>query len=140
LDTAHFNLGLVYEEKGETARAIASYEAELAQNANAYRAAFNLAKLLQKAGRNEEAVAHFRKVAELAPEFGTGHLYLAKALLDAGDLSGAERWARKGLASKPDPKIAPLGHYVLADVYNRQGRTADAAREIAAARRLEAGG
>jgi arylsulfatase A-like enzyme/tetratricopeptide (TPR) repeat protein len=140
LDTAHFNLGLVYEEKGETARAIASYEAELAQNANAYRAAFNLAKLLQKAGRNEEAVAHFRKVAELAPEFGTGHLYLAKALLDAGDLSGAERWARKGLASKPDPKIAPLGHYVLADVYNRQGRTADAAREVAAARRLEAGG
>lgn len=140
LDTAHFNLGLVYEEKGDTAKAIASYEAELAQNANAYRARFNLAKLLQKAGRNEEAIAHFRKVAELAPEFGTGHLYLAKALLDSGDLSGAERWARKGLASKPDPKLAPLGHYVLADVYNRQGRAADAAREVAAARRLQAGG
>jgi arylsulfatase A-like enzyme/Tfp pilus assembly protein PilF len=140
LDTAHFNLGLVYEEKGDIAKAIASYEAELAQNAKAYRAAFNLAKLLQKVGRSEEARAHFREVAEIAPEFGTGHLYLAKALLDAGDLSGAERWARKGLASKPDPKIAPLGHYVLADVYNRQGRAADAAREVAAARRLQVGG
>ena len=28
---------------------------------------------------------------------------------------------RASLAS-PDPRIAPLGHYVLADVYNRQGR------------------
>jgi choline-sulfatase len=140
LDTVHFNLGLVYEEKGDAAKAIASYEAELAQNAKAYRAAFNLAKLLQKAGRREEAVAQFRKVAEIQPDFGTGHLYLAKALLDGGDLAGAEQWARKGLASKPDPKIAPLGHYVLADVYNRQGRTADSAREVAAARRLQAGG
>jgi len=140
LDTAHFNLGLVYEENGDTAKAIASYEAELAQNAKAYRAAFNLAKLLQKTGHNQEAVAHFRRVAELAPEFATGHLYLAKALLDGGDLTGAERWARKGLASHPDRQIAPLGHYVLADVYNRQGRSADAAREVAAARRLQAGG
>jgi arylsulfatase A-like enzyme/Tfp pilus assembly protein PilF len=140
LDTAHFNLGLVCEEKGDTAKAIAEYEAELAQNAKAYRAAFNLAKLLQKAGRSAEAVAQFRKVAELQPEFGNGHLYLAKALLDTGDLAGAEQWAKKGLGSTPDAKIAPLGHYVLADVYNRQGRTADAAREVAAARKLQAGG
>jgi choline-sulfatase len=140
LETAHFNLGLVYEEKGDAAKAIAAYEAELAQNPKAYRAQFNLAKLLQKAGRADEAVAQFQKVVETAPEFGTGQLYLAKALLDRGDLSGAERWARKGLTASPDPKIAPLGHYVLADIYNRQGREADAAREVAVARKLQAGG
>ncbi len=139
LDTARFNLGLVYEEKGQTDQAIASYEGELAQNKKAYRAAFNLAKLLHKAGRLEEATAYFRKTVELAPDFGTGQLYLAKALLDGGDLEGAERWARSGLARKPEPSVAPLGHYVLADVYNRRGRPAEADREVAAAKRVPPG-
>jgi tetratricopeptide (TPR) repeat protein len=120
-------------------QAIAAYEAELAQNEKAYRAAFNLAKLLQKAGRLDEAVARYRKAVEVQPDFGTGQLYLAKALLDTGDLGGAEEWARRGLGAKPDPRIAPLGHFVLADVFNRQGRVAEAEREAATARRLERG-
>jgi len=76
-------------------------------------------------------------VVEIEPTFGTGQLFLAKALLDAGDLAGAERWARAGLTNKPEPRMAPLGHYVLADVYERQGRTADARREVATAKRKE---
>ncbi len=139
LDAARFNLGLVYEEKGQIERAIAAYEGELAQNPKAFRAAFNLAKLLLKAGRREEATAYFRKAVELQPDFGTGQLYLAKALLDGGDLAGAERWARSGLANQPEPRVKPLGHYVLADVYNRRGRAAEADREVAAAKRLPPG-
>ena len=119
--------------------AIESYEAELSTNPKAYRAAFNAAKLLQKTGRAAEAVAHFRKVVEIEPTFGTGQLYLAQALLDTGDLGGAEQWARAGLTNQPEPRMAPLGHYVLADVYERQGRAADARREVAAAKRLEHG-
>ena len=65
-------------------------------------------------------------------------LYLAQALLEAGDLGGAEQWARTGLKNKPEPRLAPLGHYVLADVYERQGRVADARREVEAALRLKA--
>lgn len=140
LETAHFDLGLVYEEKGDVAKAIAAYETELQHNDKGFRSCFNLAKLLDKAGRKQEALTHYRRVAELAPDFGTGFLYLAKALLDAGDLAGAEESAKKGLANKPEAKIAPLGHYVLADVYNRQGRSKDAEREVAAARRLERAG
>jgi arylsulfatase A-like enzyme/Tfp pilus assembly protein PilF len=139
LATAHFNLGLVHEEKGDVDAAIAAYEAELAHNAKAHRAAFNLAKLLQKRGRLAEAIAQYRRVVELQPDFGTGQLYLAKALLDSGDLAGAAEWAKKGLAAKPDPRMAPLGHYVLADVLNRQGRETEARREVAAAERLQRG-
>ena len=140
LDTARFNLGLVYEERGESDKAVAAYRGELEVNPKAYRAAFNLAKLLQKAGRRDEAVAYFRKAVDLQPEFGTGQLYLAKALLDAGDLDGALRWARSGLENNPESGLAPLGHYVLADVYNRRGQASEAAREVAAARRLTRGG
>jgi choline-sulfatase len=137
LSTARFNLGLVYEARRQPQQAIAAYEGELADNPKAYRAAFNLARLLQSAGRHDEAIRRFRQAVDLQVDFGTGQLYLAKALLDAGDLAGAEQWARKGLDANPDARIAPLGHFVLADVYNRQGRTADAQREVARARRLQ---
>ena len=140
LDTARFTLGLVYEERAQADKAIASYRAEIETNPKAYRAAFNLAKLLQKAEKREEAVTYFKKAVDLQPDFGTGQLYLAKALLDAGDLGGAEKWAREGLAHKPERNLAPLGHYVLADVYNRQGREPEAQREIAAAEKLQRGG
>jgi arylsulfatase A-like enzyme/Tfp pilus assembly protein PilF len=136
LETAHFNLGLVREEQGRPDDAIAAYRRELEVNAAGYRAAFNLAKLLQRRGQRAEAAALFQKVVELSPEFAVGRLYLAKALLDAGDLAGAEREARAGLAQRPDPKLAPLGHFVLADVFNRTGRLAEARREQATGERL----
>jgi arylsulfatase A-like enzyme len=137
LETARFNLGLVYEEKGDVARAMAEYEAEIAANPKAFRASFNLAKLLQRSGRQGEAVRRFRESVAAAPEFGTGHLYLAKSLLDLGELDAAEAAARTGLERNPEPRLAPLGHYVLADVYNRRGQPARAQAEVAKARRLE---
>jgi arylsulfatase A-like enzyme/Flp pilus assembly protein TadD len=140
LETAHFNLGLLYEERDEREKAIAAYEKELAAHEKAYRAAFNLAKLLQKSGRPREALTRFRQVVELAPEFAIGRLYLAKALLDAGDLPGAEREAKAALEMKPDASMAPLGHYVLADVYNRQGRAAEARSQQRAGDRLARAG
>jgi arylsulfatase A-like enzyme/Tfp pilus assembly protein PilF len=140
LKTAHYNLALVHEERGELEAAMAEYEAELQGNPEGYRASFNLARLLLKAGRTPEAVRRFREAVAANPEFATGHLYLAKALLDTGDLAGAQSSARQGLDAGPERKMAPLGHYVLADVYSRQGRDRDAAREVAAARKLERGG
>jgi tetratricopeptide (TPR) repeat protein len=137
LALAHFDLGLVHEGRGHLDQAIAAYQTELAANPTAYRAAFNAAKLLQRVGRVNDAIAHFRKVVEIEPAFGTGHLYLAQALLETGDLAGAEQWARSGLQNHPEPRMTPLGHYVLADVYEQRGRLAEAKREIAAAERLK---
>jgi arylsulfatase A-like enzyme/cytochrome c-type biogenesis protein CcmH/NrfG len=140
LATAHFSLGLVHEAQGRAAEAVAAYRAELESHADAYRASFNLARLLERSGSREEALALYRRTVEIQPQFGTGHLYLAKALLDRGDLAGAERAARRGLELVPEPGTAPLGHYVLADVYSRLGRPAEAAREAAAGRRLQRAG
>jgi len=136
LETAHFNLGLVHEERGQLEQAMAEYEQELASHEGAYRAAFNLARLLSRSGRPREALERFRQVARLAPEFAIGRLYLAKALLDAGDFAGAEREAKAGLALRPEPALAPLGHYVLADAYNRQGRSAEARAQQQAGDRI----
>jgi arylsulfatase A-like enzyme/Tfp pilus assembly protein PilF len=137
LPQAHYDLGLVYEARGDTARAMVEYEAELSAHPRNFSASFNLGKLLASAGRTDEALTRFRAAVDANPGFGTGHLYLAKALLDKTDLTGAERAALAGLRSDPDPAVAPLGHYVLADVYGRQGRTDVAAREAAKGRQLE---
>ena len=134
---AHYDLGLIHEARGEPAKAITEYEAEVARNPKTYRAQFNLAKLLVSAGRTADAVRHFEQAVDANPEFGSGYLYLAKARLDVGDLDGAESAAIKGLTLELDHEIAPLGHYVLADVYSRRGRSKDAAREAAEGRRLE---
>jgi len=138
LPAAHFDLGLLREEKGDTDGAIEAYETELRARPQAHRAAFNLAKLLLKGGRTAEAVALFRDLVARQPQFGTGHLYLAKALLDAGDLEGAEHAAERGLLASPEPAVAPLGHFVLADIYNRRGQLAKARAEEERGRRLGA--
>jgi len=134
---AHYNLALAREAAGDVRGAEAEYEAELQRHPKAYRASFNLGKILLRSGRPRDAAARFREAVESNRGFGTGQLYLAKSLLDAGELQAAREWALKGLAAKPDRASAPLGHYVLADVYTRLGRPQDAAREAAAARKRE---
>jgi arylsulfatase A-like enzyme/cytochrome c-type biogenesis protein CcmH/NrfG len=137
---AHYDLGLIAEARSDPGRAIAEYEIECRRAKPSYRASYNLARLLQRAGRSQEAIVHFRNAVAANPQFGTGFLYLAKALLDTGDLGASEEAARKGIAANPDRTVAPLGHYVLADVYTRQGRDREAAQQIAIGRRMERGG
>jgi predicted Zn-dependent protease len=132
-----YNLALVAEQRGNAGAARAAYDAEIAANPKNYGAQFNLGKLLMKEGRLADATSRFRAAVEARPDFAEGYLYLAKALLDAGNLAGAERAARDGLDRRPAASIAPLGHYVLADVYSRLGRENEAARQVALARRLE---
>ena len=138
LATAHYTLGLVAEARGRTTEAMAAYRAELSHHPDALRASFNLGKLLLAAGHSEQAIRALRHAVELQPGFGTGHLYLAKALLDAGDLDAAGDAARTGLEHHPEPTIAALGHFVLADIASRQGRHGEAEREAAAGQRLRA--
>lgn len=132
-----YNLALVAEQRGDASGARAAYEAEVAKNPKNYGAQFNLGKALLKEGRLPDAIARLRASVEAKPDFAEGYLYLAKALLDAGNLPAAIDAAKSGLAKRPDPSIAPLGHFVLADVYSRQGKENEAAREVALARRME---
>jgi arylsulfatase A-like enzyme/predicted Zn-dependent protease len=137
---AHYDLGLIDEARGPWRGAMAANEGEIALSPKLYQPQFNMAKLLSRDGRAAEAITHFRAAVDRNPEFGTGFLYLAKALLDANDLTGAEQAAKRGLDSKPEASMVPLGHYVLADVYSRLGREAEAARQIAAGKRAENAG
>ena len=130
LSDAWYNLALLFEERGDGSRAVDAYETRLEMAPKDFRSHFNVAKLYGAMGDRDRMEASFRAAIGHNDEFAVGHLYLAKALLDRGELREAEETALRGLALEPEPEMAPLGHLVLADVYNRQGRTAEAEREV----------
>jgi arylsulfatase A-like enzyme/Tfp pilus assembly protein PilF len=136
---AHYNLALIAEQRRDYPTAIAEYRKEIDTQPGAFKAAFNLGKLYEQLGNPVEQEAAFRKSIELNPRFAEGYLFLAKLYLDQGRrFEEAIALARQGLEAGPASTFAPLGHYVLADVYSRSGRPADAEREAARGRALEA--
>jgi Flp pilus assembly protein TadD len=138
LRTASYNLGRIAEARGDATRAEALYRAELETYPDNGRARFNLAQLPRARGDGEGYLAQLRAGIEQAPDFGACYWYLAREELGRGRLEEAASLARRGLEAQPLSEVAPLGHYVLADVYNRQGQGAKAQEEVGKAQRLEA--
>lgn len=137
----HYLLGQIAEQRGDLPRAESEYRQEIDAHPWDYQARFNLAMLLARRGAFAEEAALLDSIPPLAPAFHDVHFYRAKAYLDQGDPS---RWgdaiaaARAGLRLAPESSSAPLGHYVLADIYRLQGRMEEAARELSRGRALEA--
>ncbi len=139
LRLAHFNLALVAEQRGDIRTAEREYIDELKGHPENFKAAFNLSRLYEQVGDREGQIDALKQSIVSNPRFAEGHLFLAKAYLDAGTkLDEAIKLAEKGLSLAPRSEYAPLGHYVLADIYNRQRRPREAAEELAVGRALEA--
>lgn len=136
---AHYNLALIAEARGDLATAEREYLEELELHPETFKAAFNLSRLYAQMGEKQLEIEALRQAIDGNEKFADGHFLLARALLASGaGLDEAARHAREGLKLSPDGELSPLGHYVLADVYNRRGQPGDAAREVALARSLEA--
>ncbi len=136
---AHYNLALIAERRGDVQTAIREYQTEIETQASAYKSAFNLAKLYEQAGNAAEQEAWYKKAIDLNPRFAEGYFYLAKLYLDQGrNFDEALQLARRGLEFGATSEFAPLGHYVLADIYSRLGQHADARREAERGRAREA--
>ena len=138
LRTGLYNLARIREARGDVAGAERLYREELQTYADSGRARFNLAQLHRATGDRARYLAELQDCVLKAPEFGACYLYLAREELGAGRLDQAADLAKRGLEVQPGSDVAPLGHYVLADVYNRRGQGAQAQEEVAKAQRLEA--
>jgi arylsulfatase A-like enzyme/Flp pilus assembly protein TadD len=134
----HFNLARVLEARGDRKDAEGLYREELEIYADNGKARFNLAQLLREEGDPEGYIRELRNGVQKAPEFGPCYFYLAREELGAGRLQEAQDLARRGLEADPHSEVAALGHYVLADVYSREGAHAKAQQEVAAAHQAEA--
>ncbi len=139
LRLAHFNLGLLAEQRGDLPGAEREYDEELKAHPENFKAAFNMSRLYEQVGDREGQIGALKQSIQSNPRFGDGYIYLAKVYLDAGtNLQEAISLAQKGLEYAPHSDNAALGHYVLADLYNRAGRPRDAAREVALGQALQA--
>jgi tetratricopeptide (TPR) repeat protein len=135
---AHFNLALIAEQRRDAVQAERWYRRELELYPESYKVAFNLGRLLGAMGDRAGQRTWFESAIEINPGFAEGHFFLAKVLVDANqDLKRAEQLARTGLSLGPSPGMAPMGYYLLADIYTRQGRNDEARQEVATARALE---
>jgi len=134
---ARYNQALIAESEGDAALAVAEYRAEIASYPDAYKALFNLGRLLAKTGDRAGSIDALRLAVAHQPDWAIGRFYLAQALLQAGDLDGAQAEAERALALDARSSYAALGHYVLADVYNRRGREREASAELRRGQALE---
>ena len=135
---AHYNLALLAEQRGDGRAAVDFYRKELDYHPQSYRVQFNLGKLLEGLGDRYGAHEALSKSIEINPDFAVGHFFLAKSLIDRNEqLDRAMELARTGLELDPGADMAPMGHYLLADIFTRLGRPQDAQRELASARALE---
>lgn len=127
---ARYNLALIAESEHDVTAAVADYRAEIDAYPDAYKSLFNMGRLLGKTGDAAGAVEALRRCVDHQPEWPIGRFYLAQALLQSGELDGAKKEALRALELDAGSTYASLGHYVLADVYNRQGRERDALAEL----------
>lgn len=139
LRLGHFNLALLAERRGDVRLAEREYYEELKAHPDSYKAAFNMSRLYEQVGDRDGQIGALKQSIASNAYFAEGHIFLAKAYLDTNrNLDEAMQLARRGLELKASPEVAPLAHYVMADIYSRQGRAADSQREAAAGRALEA--
>jgi tetratricopeptide (TPR) repeat protein len=138
LNNAHFNLALLHEARGQFDLAVQEYKREQEASPYNHKPDFNLGLLYAKSKDNERAISEFESCIEKNEEFADVHVFLAKAYMDTGrDLGKAVELAKRGLKLEPEKRTEILGHFVLADIYNRLGRHQDSQVHVNRARELQ---
>jgi tetratricopeptide (TPR) repeat protein len=82
-----------------------------------------LAEALRRAGRAQEAIDTCRAGLSYHPGYLSAHVTLGRALIDSGDLDGAQDELTRVLAEAPENLAAVKG---LADIHQRRGELHDA--------------
>ena len=138
---ARFHLGLLWEQRGDPARARQAYLDEIAEVGDSVPARFNLGELARRAGDQRGYREHMERVVALAPDRAKGYLFLARGLLaQPGELERALDLVERGLGLADTAELRALGHFLLADIYTRQGDRGRAAQALARAKRFAGGG
>lgn len=136
LPTVGLHIGAAYWRKKEVAKALAEWRGELQAAPDSVQAHFTLgAALAQSDGDRTEAEQLLRGALRRKPRHARANFQLAKLLWQKS--RSPEAIACLETAISADPKYREA-HYLLATLYQAQGRREDAARAFAAVKRLSA--
>ena len=115
-------------ESGDLPGAEPVFQTALKRDSGDFDAHYFYGILLNKMGRQAEAIDQFRQCLELNAENGPAHYYLGKSLAEAGQIELAEKELKAAIRLKPDIEEA---HLVLGRVYTRLGKEDDARQAYA---------
>ncbi len=132
----HLALGELYAAAGQWPQAEEEFSAEAKLQPGDAETAYRLGSAYLETGKTREAVRELQRADQLRPAMPETLYALGKALAASGDANGAERAWKSLLATEKQGELAAQAHFGLAGLYRKQGKTAEAAREMQEFQRL----
>jgi tetratricopeptide (TPR) repeat protein len=124
----HLALGMIQLNAGNLEEAEKEFRAETALSPGDGEAAWRLGSVLLRKGRSGEALAELERSDHLRPQMIETLFDLAKAYSMMNKTSEAEKAWLAAIAIDDSGEVAAAAHFQLAQLYRRQGKTAEAER------------
>jgi protein O-mannosyl-transferase len=99
---AHYNLGIVLRDQGQTDQAVSHYRQAIALRPQYTEAHYNLARLLAEKREFKDAIEHYEAALTINSEDAEAHNNLGATLFEAGMVDDAIAHYTKALAIRPD--------------------------------------
>jgi tetratricopeptide (TPR) repeat protein len=130
LPEAHLALGEVYAGAFQWPKAEEEFRLQVKLQPGNAEAAYRLGDALLEQGKAHEARAELLRADRLLPEMPETLYALGKAASLEGDAPAAEKAWTKLLSIEKQSSLAAQAHFGLAALYRKQGKTAEAQREM----------
>jgi tetratricopeptide (TPR) repeat protein len=140
LPDLHLGLGQVYAHAGEWEKAEEEFRAEAKLRPGSAETAFQLGSALLQNGHVDEAREQLGLANELQPDMPETLYALGKAASMHGDNSAATADLNRVIALEPAGSLAAQAHFTLAAIYRKQGKAAQAQREMGLYQKLKGSG
>lgn len=133
----HMELGQLYARAQEWDKAEAEFRAETELQPGKAEAFYRLGDALLEEGKVEDARAALERSNRLRPDMPETLYSLGKAASLSNDPATAEKLWLRVLTMEKDSALAAQAHFGLATLYRRQGKQADADREMEEYQKLQ---
>jgi tetratricopeptide (TPR) repeat protein len=140
LPEAHLALGEVYAGAFQWDKAEEEFRMQTKLQPGNAEAAYRLGEALLEQGKAHEARAELLRSDRLMPDMPETLYALGKAASLEGDPAAAEKAWTKLLSIEKQSSLAAQAHFGLAGLYRKQGKTAEAQREMQEFQSLQSAG
>ena len=133
----HLELGQVYANSAQWPKAEEEFRAETKLQPGNGEAAYRLGSALLQQGKPQEALGALKRSNEVKPDMPETLYSLGKAASLTGDAPTAEKSWLRVVELEKDTSLAAQSHFGLAALYRKQGKTAQAQKEMQEFQKLQ---
>ena len=99
---SHFNLGVVFQDKGDSKAALQSYRKAVILNPNYLEAHYNIGSILHDSGDFKAAIESYEKILAIDPNYSKAHNNMGTALKDKDEPEAAMKCFEKAIQINPN--------------------------------------